>query len=62
MMDLVVAMAPFVDEDTMSKTFELVRPYLEVGVNTMYVCPKFLIQIYSCTQVYFLLIVSVCIC
>lgn len=31
MMDLVVAMAPFVDEVTMTKTFELIRPYLEVG-------------------------------
>jgi len=29
-MDLVVAMAPFVDEVTMTKTFELIRPYLEV--------------------------------
>lgn len=29
-MDLVVAMAPFVDESTMTKTFELIRPYLEV--------------------------------
>lgn len=30
MMDLVVAMAPSVDEATMTKTFELIRPYLEV--------------------------------
>ncbi|XP_037534826.1 RRP12-like protein [Nematolebias whitei] len=29
-MDLVVVMAPFVDELTMTKTFELVRPFLEV--------------------------------
>ncbi|KAK2824260.1 hypothetical protein Q5P01_021435 [Channa striata] len=29
MMDLVVAMAPFVDELTMTKTLELIRPYLE---------------------------------
>ncbi|XP_070696619.1 RRP12-like protein [Pempheris klunzingeri] len=29
MMDLVVIMAPFVDEVTMTKTFELIRPYLE---------------------------------
>ncbi|XP_019948079.1 RRP12-like protein [Paralichthys olivaceus] len=29
MMDLMVAMAPFVDELTMTKTFELIRPYLE---------------------------------
>uniref|UniRef100_A0A3Q3JTB6 Uncharacterized protein n=1 Tax=Monopterus albus TaxID=43700 RepID=A0A3Q3JTB6_MONAL len=29
MMDLVVAMAPFVDVVTMTKTFELIRPYLE---------------------------------
>ncbi|TMS04790.1 RRP12-like protein [Larimichthys crocea] len=29
MMDLVVAMAPSVDEATMTKTFELIRPYLE---------------------------------
>ncbi|KAG9341086.1 hypothetical protein JZ751_019840 [Albula glossodonta] len=28
-MDLVVAMAPCVDEATMSKTYELIRPYLE---------------------------------
>lgn len=28
-MDLVIAMAPFVDESTMTKTFELIRPYLE---------------------------------
>uniref|UniRef100_A0A3B3U439 Ribosomal RNA processing 12 homolog n=1 Tax=Poecilia latipinna TaxID=48699 RepID=A0A3B3U439_9TELE len=30
LMDLVVAMAPFVDESTMAKTFELIRPYMEV--------------------------------
>lgn len=30
MMDLVVAMAPLVDEATMTKTFELIRPHLEV--------------------------------
>lgn len=30
MMDLVVVMAPAVDEATMTKTFELIRPYLEV--------------------------------
>lgn len=29
-MDLMVAMAPCVDEVTMSQTFELIRPYLEV--------------------------------
>lgn len=29
MMDLVVAMAPSVDEATMTKTFELIKPYLE---------------------------------
>ncbi|XP_062257338.1 RRP12-like protein [Platichthys flesus] len=29
MMDLIVAMAPFVDEVTMTKTFDLIRPYLE---------------------------------
>lgn len=29
-MDLVVAMAPCVDEVTMTKTFELIRPHLEV--------------------------------
>uniref|UniRef100_A0A7N8X2L9 Ribosomal RNA processing 12 homolog n=1 Tax=Mastacembelus armatus TaxID=205130 RepID=A0A7N8X2L9_9TELE len=29
MMDLLVAMAPFVDAVTMTKTFELIRPYLE---------------------------------
>lgn len=29
-MDLVVAMAPCVDEVTMTKTFELIRLYLEV--------------------------------
>lgn len=29
MMDLVVAMAPFADEATMTKTFELIRPHLE---------------------------------
>ncbi|XP_030626814.1 RRP12-like protein isoform X2 [Chanos chanos] len=28
-MDLVVAMAPFVDETSMTKTFELIKPYLE---------------------------------
>uniref|UniRef100_A0A7N8WWX9 Ribosomal RNA processing 12 homolog n=1 Tax=Mastacembelus armatus TaxID=205130 RepID=A0A7N8WWX9_9TELE len=32
MMDLLVAMAPFVDAVTMTKTFELIRPYLEVRV------------------------------
>ncbi|XP_061545527.1 LOW QUALITY PROTEIN: RRP12-like protein [Phycodurus eques] len=30
MMDLVVAMAPFLDQLTMTKTFELIRPYLEI--------------------------------
>uniref|UniRef100_A0A665UWM2 Uncharacterized protein n=1 Tax=Echeneis naucrates TaxID=173247 RepID=A0A665UWM2_ECHNA len=30
MMDLVVAMAPFLDEVTMTKTFGLIRPYLEI--------------------------------
>ncbi|XP_034536984.1 RRP12-like protein [Notolabrus celidotus] len=29
MMDLVITMAPFVDGATMTKTFELIRPYLE---------------------------------
>ncbi|KAM7385637.1 hypothetical protein PAMP_001711 [Pampus punctatissimus] len=29
MMDLMVAMAPFLDEVTMTKTFELIRPYLQ---------------------------------
>ncbi|MBN3295832.1 RRP12 protein, partial [Amia calva] len=28
-MDLIVALAPFVDESTMTKTYELIRPYLE---------------------------------
>uniref|UniRef100_A0A672G1Y3 Uncharacterized protein n=1 Tax=Salarias fasciatus TaxID=181472 RepID=A0A672G1Y3_SALFA len=28
-MDLVIAMAPFVDESTMTKTFELIKPYFE---------------------------------
>lgn len=36
MMDLVVAMAPSVDEATMTKTFELIRPYLEVSVHTVW--------------------------
>ncbi len=35
MMDLVVAMAPSVDAVTMTKTFELIRPYLEVRVNSV---------------------------
>lgn len=35
MMDLVVAMAPSVDEATMTKTFELIKPYLEVRVHTV---------------------------
>ncbi|XP_051935458.1 RRP12-like protein isoform X1 [Hippocampus zosterae] len=30
MMDLVVAMAPFLDQLTMTKTFELIKPYLEI--------------------------------
>lgn len=30
MMDLVIAMTPFVDEASLTKTFELIRPYLEV--------------------------------
>lgn len=34
-MDLVVAMAPFVDEVTMTKTFELIRPYLETKEPSM---------------------------
>lgn len=35
-MDLVVAMVPFVDEATMTKTFELIRPYLEVKVSKLH--------------------------
>ncbi|XP_026212091.1 RRP12-like protein [Anabas testudineus] len=35
MMDLVVAMAPFVDKVTMTKTFELIRPYLETKEQGM---------------------------
>lgn len=35
MMDLVVAMAPSVDAATMTKTFELIRPYLEVSSQTV---------------------------
>uniref|UniRef100_A0A667YJQ6 Ribosomal RNA processing 12 homolog n=1 Tax=Myripristis murdjan TaxID=586833 RepID=A0A667YJQ6_9TELE len=34
-MDLVVAMAPCVDEATMSKTFELMKPYLETKEPSM---------------------------
>uniref|UniRef100_A0A669CNM4 Ribosomal RNA processing 12 homolog n=1 Tax=Oreochromis niloticus TaxID=8128 RepID=A0A669CNM4_ORENI len=34
-MDLVVAMAPCVDEVTMTKTFELIRPYLETKEPSM---------------------------
>lgn len=30
MMDLVIAMTPFVDEVALTKTLELIRPYLEV--------------------------------
>lgn len=30
MMDLVIVMTPFVDEASLTKTFELIRPYLEV--------------------------------
>lgn len=30
MMDLVIAMTPFVDEASLTKAFELIRPYLEV--------------------------------
>lgn len=30
MMDLVITMAPFVDEASLTKTLELIRPYLEV--------------------------------
>lgn len=30
MMDLVIAMTPFVDEASLTQTFELIRPYLEV--------------------------------
>lgn len=33
MMDLVVAMAPLADEATMTKTFELIRPQLEVRLQ-----------------------------
>lgn len=36
MMDLVIAMAPSVDEVTMTKTFELIKPYLEVRVYTSF--------------------------
>lgn len=33
MMDLVIAMAPFVDEAALTKTFELIRPYLEARTS-----------------------------
>ena len=36
MMDLVVAMAPLVDEVNMTKTFELIRPYLEVKIHSVF--------------------------
>ena len=35
-MDLVVAMAPCVDEVTMTKTYELIKPYLEVQLVDLY--------------------------
>nr|XP_040034063.1 RRP12-like protein [Gasterosteus aculeatus aculeatus] len=35
MMDLVIAMAPSVDEVTMTKTFELIKPYLETKEPAM---------------------------
>lgn len=35
MMDLVIAMTPYVDEASLSKTFELIRPYLEVRNKTL---------------------------
>ena len=41
MMDLVVAMAPFVDEATMTKTFELIKPYLEVIADSVLNSIKF---------------------
>lgn len=31
-MDLIVAMAPFVDEASMTQTYELIKPFLEVGI------------------------------
>lgn len=42
MMDLVVAMAPSVDAATMTKTFELIRPYLEVRSQTVCCCLELL--------------------
>lgn len=35
MMDLMIAMTPFVDEASLTKTFELIRPYLEVRKKTL---------------------------
>lgn len=34
MMDLVIAMTPYVDEASLTKTFALIRPYLEVRDKT----------------------------
>lgn len=46
MMDLVVAMAPFADEVTMTKTFELIRPHLEVRLQLHHV-QNFTLLIFS---------------
>ena len=35
-MDLVVAMAPCVDEGNMTKTYEMIKPYLEVRTMDLY--------------------------
>lgn len=46
MMDLVVAMAPFLDEVTMTKTFDLIRPYLQVSVYSVFNEPYCGLKVY----------------
>lgn len=49
-MDLVVAMAPFVDEVTMTKTFELIRSYLEVQMYSLCLIWSYWTLVYLWTQ------------
>lgn len=48
MMDLIVAMAPFVDEATMTNTFDLIKPYLEVKLSDLFMLLKCFLLKYTC--------------
>lgn len=53
MMDLVVALAPFVDEATMTKTFGLIRLYLEVKLCVQVILIDYSIIFFITVTVHF---------